>query len=326
VATNKKNKDLVLEYVRAYRSTSSWQLAGMLMKEFPGHYKSLDAARSSVRYYRGAIGTRCRAWMAKDSYTPRITAPRSDCKSLEPFVIGYDSFPVIIGGDAHFPYHDEDAVDMFFDRAATMGAKTIVLLGDWMDMYQASSFIKDPRSRRIPEEVEMMRDFLAGIRKAFPGVRIIYKIGNHEDRLETYLKSRAPELYGLDDITLANLLRLEESGIEVVPSRQMMKIGKLYALHGHEVGKGVFSPVNPARGLYLKTKKSAICAHYHQTSEHVEKNLDDKVESCWTIGCLCNMKPEYMPVNRWNHGFAEVYAEDDMYTVKNRKIINYRVV
>lgn len=323
---NVKNQSVVLEYVRAYRNASSWELAGLIMKEIPGMYKSLDSARAAVRYYRGSVSQKNRARMDPSLCFPKITAPRSDCKSLTPFIIDYDCFPIIAGGDAHFPYHDEDAVEMFFERASSMGAKTIVLMGDWMDMHQASHFLKDPRARHVPEEIAMMREFLAGVRKAFKGVRIIYKIGNHEDRLENYVKSNAPELFGLDDITLPSLLRLEESGVEVVPSRQMMKLGKLYALHGHEVGRGVFSPVNPARGLYLKTKKSAICAHYHQTSEHVEKNLDDKVESCWTIGCLCGMKPEYMPVNRWNQGFAEVYAEDDMYTVKNRKIINYKEV
>ena len=138
------------------------------------------------------------------------------------------------------------------------------------------------------------------------------------------MKTLGAKIFGL--VSLAEKLEAKESGIEIVESRQMMKVGKLHVIHGHELGRSVFSPVNPARGLYLKAKKSALCAHYHQTSEHVEKNLDDKIESCWTIGCLCYMKPDYSPVNKWNHGFAEIVEDDGMYAVKNYKIVNGKVV
>jgi hypothetical protein len=30
---------------------------------------------------------------------------------------------------------------------------------------------------------------------------------------------------------------------------------------------------------------------------------------CWTIGCLCDLKPEYAPYNKWNHGFSIVDAD-----------------
>lgn len=260
-------KPIVIEYLKAYPAMSSRDMARLLCAETNGLFKDSEQARTLVRYYRGSKGESSRN-VASREIIPRIAIPESDIKSLEPFVITAEHFPLIVGGDAHFPYHDEEAVEIFFERAAEMEAKTIVLLGDWMDMYQASCFVKDPRARRIPDEIDQMREFLIGVREAFPHTRIIYKIGNHEDRLDTYIRSRAPELYGLADVTLERLLHLDELNIECVPSRQMIKFGKLYGLHGHEIGKGVFSPVNPARGLYLKTKKSAICAHYHQTSLH----------------------------------------------------------
>lgn len=312
---------IIKEYVKLYKSKASREIARICVAENPGVFKDVESANRQVRYYRGASGGVDRK---KVEPVEREYIPLPEIEVLEPFVIDYQDFPLCIGADAHFPYHDPEAVDIFLDHA--VNAKTIVLLGDFMDMYQASNFIKDPRAMRIADETNMMKEFLEGIRKDFPGHRIIYKIGNHEDRLDTLIKTRAPELYGIPGLDLASAIGAKESGVEIVQSRQMLKFGRLYGLHGHEVGRGVFSPVNPARGLYLKTKKSAICAHHHQTSEHAEKNLDDKVESCWTIGCLCNMKPDYAPVNRWNHGFAEITGDDDMYTVHNRKIINYRVV
>ena len=314
--------EIIKEYVKLYKSRPSREIARICLSENPGLFKDIPAAYRQVRYYRGASGDADRT--RATSIIGREYVPETAIEALDPFVIEYSAFPLCIGADAHFPYHDPEAVDIFLDHAAK--AKTIILLGDFADMYQASSFVKDPRAMRIADEMAMMKDFLAGVRRDFPKQRIIYKLGNHEDRLDTLIKTRCPELFGLPNLDLASAIGAKESRIEIVQSRQMMKFGKLYGLHGHEVGRGVFSPVNPARGLYLKTKKSAICAHHHQTSEHAEKNLDDKVESCWTIGCLCNMKPDYAPVNRWNHGFAEITGDDDMYTVHNRKIINYRVV
>lgn len=316
---------ICLEYLKFYPSLPTRRIAAMINADLGPSYE-IERVRKTLRYYRGASGDKARADIRPENFCPRIETPPTEAKTLEPYNLAVADFPILIGADAHFPYHDEDCIDIFFDRAAKIGAKTIILLGDWMDMYQASSFVKDPRARRIPEEIEQMRDFLAGVRRAFPNTRIVYKIGNHEDRLETYVKINAPALYGLPDVHLASLLKLSNVGIECVPSRQLIRAGKPYILHGHELGHSVFSPVNPARGLYLKAKKSAICGHYHQTSEHAEKNLEDKVESCWTVGCLCDMKPEYMPVNKWNHGLAELYHEDGMYAVKNRKIINYRLV
>lgn len=299
---------------------SNTQLARLLAKATGC---DVENARCKIRYYRGAYGKMQRKSLVGGPLL-RVTIPHTQAKRLEPFIIPFDDFPVSIGADAHIPYHDEEAVRIFLDYCE--GVKTILLMGDWMDMYSVSSFVSDPTAMSLPEEIDMMRDFLASLREAFPDKRIIYKIGNHEERLERYLMTYGVKLFGLEALNLPSLLGADESRIEFVESRQMIKIGKLHAVHGHELGRSVFSPVNPARGLYMRAKKSAICAHHHQTSEHVEKNLDDKIESCWTVGCLCDMKPDYAPVNKWNHGFAIVTQDDGMYTVHNHKIVNGRVV
>lgn len=300
---------------------SNTDLAKFIASSYPDSYETVEKARSAVRLYRGAMGKKNREEV-KAPILKRVSVPKSDAKSPSLFNVPYSDFPVLIGADAHIPYHDEKALEIFLERAR--GAKTIILLGDWMDMYSISSFIIDPTAKTIPQEIDIMRDFLASLRDTFPDKRIIYKLGNHEERLDRYMKTLGAKIFGL--VSLAEKLEADESRIEIVESRQMMKVGALHVIHGHELGRSVFSPVNPARGLYLKAKKSALCAHYHQTSEHVEKNLDDKIESCWTIGCLCYMKPDYSPVNKWNHGFAEIVQDEGMYSVKNYKIVNGRVV
>jgi hypothetical protein len=49
--------------------------------------------------------------------------------------------------------------------------------------------------------------------------------------------------------------------------------------------------------------------------------------SCWSVGGLCNLRPKYMPLNKWNHGFATIEIHTDgMWSVENKKIISGRVV
>jgi hypothetical protein len=86
------------------------------------------------------------------------------------------------------------------------------------------------------------------------------------------------------------------------------------------------NPVNPARGLYMRAHKTSLCNHYHQSSEHTEGSINNDIVTCWSGGCLCDLHPEYLPLNKWNLGFTEIYNDDGYFTVNNRKIINYKLV
>jgi hypothetical protein len=320
--------ELALRIIDEFPGVSDRKLARVLFRRGEGHFRNTEHARSIIRYYRGSMGDVNRAKMTEETIRPRMVIPKSDAtgKDNSPLVLTGKDFPIAIGADVHFPYHDETALQIFIERIGEMNAKTIIFDGDVMDCYALSRFCKDPTARKMKGEIEMVSAFFKSLRAAFPNKRIIYKLGNHEDRWEIYLRNCAPELYGLPFTSLSKQLDLEASGIELVESRRMIKAGRLYILHGHETGRGISSPVNPARGLYLKTKMSALCAHFHQATSHQEKSLDDSIEVCWSIGCLCDMKPEYAPVNKWSHGFAEVYGDDDYYHVKNRTIINGKLI
>ena len=53
-----------------------------------------------------------------------------------------------------------------------------------------------------------------------------------------------------------------------------------------------------------------------------EKTADDKYIHSWTLGCLCDMTPDYMPINQWNHGFAVLELKGNDFTVNNLRIVN----
>ena len=64
-----------------------------------------------------------------------------------------------------------------------------------------------------------------------------------------------------------------------------------------------------------------IAGHRHQTSEHAFKTADNKHIHCWSLGCLCDMQPEYAVLNKWNHGFATIELYGKQFAVVNKRII-----
>jgi len=318
--------DIVKEYLRKYPESSSNLLSRIIFSECPGVYPSQDAVRQRIRYYRGSHGDKDRSRMCPDSFIPKIEIPPSEPEPFGFFNLAYEDFPAIFGGDAHIPYHDQDALEIFIERAVAMNAKTIGLMGDFIDMYQVSRFSRDPRMRSVNDEIETVKTILSIIRKACPKARILYKYGNHEERYDDYMMRSAPELFGIPSIHLENLIGLEENDIELIKNKNVIKANHLFLLHGHEYVYSISNPVNPARGLYNRAKKSAICWHHHQTSDHTEPSIDGDVIGDWSSGCLCGLHPQYMPLNKWNLGFTEIDMDEDSFSVNNRKIINYRVV
>jgi hypothetical protein len=131
---------------------------------------------------------------------------------------------------------------------------------------------------------------------------------------------KANELTGVEEFNLEAIIK-KRANVEVISDKRIIKAGNLNILHGHEFQGGVFSPVNIARGLFLKAKVNAMQGHNHQTSEHSERDLEGKITTTWSVGCLSELHPAYMPINKWNHGFSMVQIEDNgSFEVQNKRI------
>ena len=135
------------------------------------------------------------------------------------------------------------------------------------------------------------------------------------------MNQKAPELLGIQAFELSELLKANERGMVVVGEKRIIKANKLNIIHGHEY-PSVFSPVNIARGLYMKGKVSAMQGHNHQVSEHTETDMNGEITTTWSLGCLCELNPAYMPLNRWSQGMAMVDLSDNG---KDFEVRNYRI-
>lgn len=330
-------KDFLLENPHLPSRT----IARTLYEKHPGVWSGVEAVRKGVLGYRGANGSGASPGRGR----PVVIAPPSplsggrqaiernpfycppsDEREWRPYVITVsEEDETLIICDIHFPYHNVKALKAIIAEAKRRGVKRIILNGDTLDFYQLSRFNKDPRKRSVVGEIEMVKDFLDELRNQFPHIEIIWKDGNHDERLMLYVMANAKELVGIEAITLPALLDFVRYRIEYVTEKRPIILGKNNIIHGHEYPTPMIGPVNAARGLFLRAKTNAACGHYHQVSEHSEPNLKGELVACWSIGCACELRPLYMPLNKWAHGcaFQRTRPSGD-FEFDNKKIIDGR--
>jgi hypothetical protein len=193
-----------------------------------------------------------------------------------------------------------------------MKIDVLVSNGDFLDAYDISFWKTDPTRMRFPDEVDAAKKVLREITGAFPGITKIYLEGNHELRLKSFLMDKAEKLYGLKALTIESLLELKQMGWQFISNRDRLMsnhppfaLGNLFVLHGHEM-RVTTSAVNLPRLYFQKAMAPVLVAHHHTTQEYVAKRIDHEYLKSYTMGCLCDLSVEYMPVNNWNGGYAVV--------------------
>lgn len=321
---------LAEQLCKDFPTKSTLTLAKILYGKYTESFKNIESARSMIRGYRGEIS---RGIRDKSKVTPQSTPktlnpyllPESHSHKKEAFVLPKSSKKILLLSDIHIPYQDNEAIEAAVEYGIKNGVDTVYLNGDTLDFFGCSFHEKDARKRpRMSEELEMGRQFLDWLRFKFPTQQIYFIPGNHCQRIERYLVVKAPELLGIDEFSLATLLRLGEKKIHWLDHKSKVYFGKLLVEHGDKMhGAG---GVNPARSLLLKFKRSTICGHFHRTSQANSKIYDGDIQMAWSTGCLCELEPGYMEVNEHNHGAAIVEVFDNgNFKVNNFQIINGKV-
>jgi predicted phosphodiesterase len=322
-----------LRYIEEYPTTSNKTLAGLMYQDNKSIFSSVDHARAIIRYWKGKTGDENRKCLSDKSkisenglLNPFDALPdgKKELGDYEHIQLFGNKFLVI--GDAHIPYHEKVPLQVALEAGYKEDVDSILINGDFADFYSVSFWEKDPRRRDFDEELETLKEVLGIIRSGFPTAKITYKLGNHEERYIRYMRVKAAELLRVKAFDFKYITGANQLGIDIVDNKGIMKIGSLHVGHGHEFAGSAQSPVNPARGFYLKAKDHFLGAHFHRPSHHAETGISSDFTGVWSIGCLCNRHPEYAPNNQWAWGFAIVHKYDNKeFAVYNKKIIKGRV-
>ena len=306
-------------------------LAKAAYKKNPKMFTSVDQAYSLVRYIRGHSGSKLRELMGDKSRVKPINKPtvhrwdlpESQSEKRQTWTLPTSINKVAVLSDIHFPYQDNEALIAVLDDCLKEDVDAFFINGDMLDFYSLSFHEKDPTKMDVPLALEMGQNFFKMLKDRFPRAQVYFIPGNHEIRLQRYLRVKAPELLDMKEFNLDILLKVAEIGVHYIPHGSKCYFGKLLVEHGDKM-KGA-GGVDPARTLFMRFKRDTLCGHFHRTKDHLAKIYDGTTIMTHSTGCLCELEPGYMELNEHNHGYALVHMKNGVHTVENKKIFNGKI-
>jgi predicted phosphodiesterase len=309
--------ELFRKYDLKHRHLSNKKLAEVIVKE-EGLPESHNTMRKKISFFRADKAKQNVDFDFEQKEDFELV--RTMYEERKPFVLPKSCNDILFINDIHIPFHDYYALKTTLKYGKDRGVNTIYINGDLIDFYAISRFVRDPNKRDVAIELDYGKQFLRQLRNLFPQAKIYFKLGNHEMRWSTYKQTKADELCNLEELKLQNILKLSEFGVELIDEFTITKIGKLFAIHGHEMpGFGI----NISRNKRLKALDNIIFGHHHFTQDDFGRSIGDQIIGSFAVGALCGLSPDYMPINNWNLGFAHIQVENDgAFEVQNKKIIN----
>lgn len=221
-------------------------------------------------------------------------------------------------GDTHFPYQDDPTLAVVASVAKALQPERLLHVGDLVDCYTISSFLKDPnRLYSLQDEIDLARAHLHQMAQLVPDAERWLLEGNHEDRLRKTLWSLpggAAELARLRSVQQATewpaLLGLEAIGFRWVPTHQQTQttiLPKLITKHGTVVRK--WSGWT-AKGEWERYGKGGISGHTHRLGKFYHR--DHNGSHLWVeTGCTCTLRPDYMVDPDWQQGCVVITHTPD---------------
>jgi predicted phosphodiesterase len=319
--------ELAAQYVAKFPSISKSSIAAKLYNDYPTLYKSQEDARTFVRNATNSFGDTHRKYNPRNiTHTPDL--PPSLSKQRVFVDLPISSNNILWMSDIHLPNQDNDAINLATKFGKDKKVNCIVLGGDILDNTPFTSHDAPPPSADdVREWFEYAEIFFSHLRTLFPNAHIVWLEGNHDNWYVRYLMKKAPVLFNDEYYRLPQRLNLKKYNIEFYEQNVILRAGKLHMAHGHTIVRGVFAPVNAARGVFMRAKSSMMVGHVHTTSNHSETTIKEEPISCWSVGCLCTLSPDYDPHNtKHNLGFAHILVEKDgSFAVDNKRIINNKI-
>lgn len=171
--------------------------------------------------------------------------------------------------DIQYPYHDALMLKKLISVAKEIQPDAILQIGDAIDFPQVSQWNKGRAgefTNDLQEHVDGFRnDVLIPVRESVPNAEIVWVEGNHDLRVQDFVKKYAAPLGVLRALELPNLFELEDLDITYLRGPHRIA-ANTYAVHGHESGGYAASP--SAWDLkFMKrygSDKNFVFGHTHQ--------------------------------------------------------------
>ncbi len=227
----------------------------------------------------------------------------------------------IVLSDLHCPFHDKRLLDCWFRRLNSGIWHGVDIIGDFLDCYTLSRFDTNPQRKvDFQSEVDQGHKILSDIRILAPNADIRYSEGNHEDRLRKMLWGNCKALAGLRNLTIPDILGLDDLGIKWHSVENPYKIGDLWYTHGDLLrsNAGV-----SARAKSDAMNGSVMIGHTHRQGQCPKTSPNGTLDA-YECGHMADQAQlDYArSIYNWQPGWAEVTFLDN----NTHHVDFYRVV
>ena len=227
---------------------------------------------------------------------------------------------IAVLNDTHNPYQDQRVlreVELFLGE---LQPELVIYAGDMGDFYQLSKFNKNPeRADKLQSDLNSTAGLFKRQRDLLPNSRMVFELGNHEDRLKRFLWGNSPALESLKCLTVEELYKLKDSGVECVDYEDGVLINKVFMITHSDIIRAHSGFT--AKGMSDKHGGSGIHGHSHRLGSYYKRNRFG-IYGWWENGCLCTLDPDWIQNPNWQQGFSLVHFKGDRFWVEQIQIIN----
>lgn len=217
---------------------------------------------------------------------------------------------IVLLPDTQVPYHDAKYVEALQRFVGDFQPDVLAHVGDHLDAPEPSRWNKGMAGEYAPTLANSIAEasaMLGFFREVHDGPFHL-KLGNHDERVETYVQRYAPALASLPGLKIETLLGTDALDIDVHRSVHEIAPGWLLA-HGHEAGLNRTAG-GTAMGLARKVGKSVVCGHTHRAGiQHETRGYLGKVSTLFgmEVGHAMDMrKADYLKYGgaNWAQAFG----------------------
>ena len=253
-----------------------------------------------------------------------------------------------ITGDDHIPFDDRELWKRFLEFSHYLQPNSHFYNGDLLDCEEINKFPKDHRLRISAKELEEIMinptDGISGdlilktkvqrevdlgytkfleFKEASPGTKeVTWNAGNHEYRLENFVKTQCPQFFGLHRarkpeepsvLDWGYLLRCKELGVTYNNSGTEQSWTEWNGVKIGHFNKVTKNSGYTAKNLMDEMLCSLVQGHTHRRGSHFRTTRSTKKEGNLVFaiegGCMCYTSAEYTKDPNWQNSWT-ILASD----------------
>lgn len=220
--------------------------------------------------------------------------------------------------DFHCPDFDANFFHTYIKNNRDKNLDLIILGGDVFDCGKYSSKFVNKDTASIADEKRSTEYVFSTLRKSFPNTKILYIIGNHEKRIDTYIYK------GLGDVTNDTISTgtkfidelCNKYQIEFLVSN-VIQIGDVIFTHGTNYNKNPLISAEKDVEHYKSLRhilpnenfKALIMGHTHHAANFAATSNNSEIFIAES-GCMCHDIPQYHFDSKcstaWKNGYATI--------------------